>query len=107
MLSGCLPKEIIFEKKRPMNLDPKTIVVINSLGSLIMSIGMFAVSRSYLKEIGGIQRWAFASFLHSFGWIFLGLRGMLLFSFNTKARPSSISMDPKKSPAVVTLALDH
>ena len=77
MLSGCLPKEIIFEKKRPMNLDPKTIVVINSLGSLIMSIGMFAVSRSYLKEIGGIQRWAFASFLHSFGWIFLGLRGIV------------------------------
>ncbi len=58
-----------------MYLDPRTIIVVNITGTLLMSAGLYMVSRSYLKQMDGIRRWAGASLLHGLGWILYSLRG--------------------------------
>ena len=57
-----------------MYLDPRTIIVVNIAGTLLMSAGLFIVSRSYLTQMSAIRRWAGASLLHGIGWILYSLR---------------------------------
>ncbi len=57
-----------------MYLDPRTIIVVNIAGTLLMSAGLFIVSRSYLTQMNAIRRWAGASLLHGIGWILYSLR---------------------------------
>ncbi|HUX91471.1 MAG TPA: response regulator [Gallionellaceae bacterium] len=56
-----------------MNLDPRTVVILTVLSTLLMSISLFAVARGYLAEMRGITRWAFGTLLQSVGWILLAL----------------------------------
>lgn len=58
-----------------MNLDPRTIVILTVLSTLLMSIGLFVVARGYLAEMRGVTRWAAGTLLQSVGWIFLALTG--------------------------------
>lgn len=60
-----------------MNLDPRTIVVINFISALIMGIGLLNVSRGYLAQIRLVKKWAYATLLHSFGWALIGFRGFI------------------------------
>jgi signal transduction histidine kinase/DNA-binding response OmpR family regulator len=58
-----------------MNLDPRTIVILTVLSTLLMSIGLFVLARGYLAEMRGVNRWASGTLLQSVGWIFLALTG--------------------------------
>lgn len=60
-----------------MNLDPRTVVILTVLSTLIMSIGLFAMARGYLAEIRGVTRWASGTLLQSAGWILLALIGVI------------------------------
>jgi hypothetical protein len=60
-----------------MNLDPRTVVILTVLSTLLMSIGLFAVARGYLAEMRGIRRWAGGTLLQSIGWILLALMGVV------------------------------
>ena len=60
-----------------MNLDPRTISVINIFSSGLLGIALLAVSRGYLKQIRSISKWAQASLLHSFAWILYSLKGVV------------------------------
>ena len=61
-----------------MTLDPQTIIMMNIIGTLLMSISLFVVSRGYLAQIKGVTKWATATLIQSFGWLFVGaLRGII------------------------------
>lgn len=61
-----------------MTLDPQTIIMMNIIGTLLMSISLFVVSRGYLAQIKGVTKWATATMIQSFGWLFVGaLRGIV------------------------------
>jgi signal transduction histidine kinase len=61
-----------------MKLDPRSVLIIIIIGSLLMSGGMFAVARGYLGQVSGVQRWARATCMLGLGWIVSGvLRGMI------------------------------
>ncbi|MES2297586.1 MAG: ATP-binding protein [Pseudomonadota bacterium] len=61
-----------------MNLDPRTIIVIIIVGSLMMSGGMYVVTRGYLAQMRAVSHWAGATLVQALGWIVSGaLRGVL------------------------------
>lgn len=60
-----------------MNLDPRTVVILTVLSTLLMSIGLFAVARGYLTEMRGITRWATGTLMQSIGWVLLALAGVV------------------------------
>ena len=60
-----------------MNLDPRTVVILTVLSTLLMSMSLFAVARGYLAEMRGVTRWASGTLLQSIGWILLALLGLI------------------------------
>jgi hypothetical protein len=61
-----------------MNLDPRTIIIMNIIGTLLMSLSLFAISRGHLAQIQGVKRWSAATLVQSIGWLVVGaLRGIL------------------------------
>ena len=60
-----------------MNLDPRTVVILTVLSTLLMSISLFAVARGYLAEMRGVARWASGTLLQSAGWVMLAFIGIL------------------------------
>src|SRR3954466_7940358 len=60
-----------------MNLDPRTIVFIIIISTLLMSISLFSVWKAYFSRIIGVRHWAVAVFLQSIGWIFYAFRGYI------------------------------
>lgn len=61
-----------------VSLDPRTIMVMNIIGTLLMGLSLFVVTRGYLGEIKGIHKWAVATLLQSLGWLVTGgLRGVI------------------------------
>lgn len=61
-----------------MKLDVRTIMFVIIIGNLLMSAGLFSVSRGYLGQVRGVSRWAAATLIQTLGWIILGaLRGVL------------------------------
>ena len=56
-----------------MNFDAKTMVVMNIIGTFLMSISLFIVSRGYLAHIKGVTRWAVATLIQSIGWIIVSV----------------------------------
>lgn len=61
-----------------MNFDPKTLIMMNIIGTLLMSLSLFAVSKGYLAQIKGVTKWATATLIQSFGWLIMGaLRGIV------------------------------
>lgn len=60
-----------------MNLDPKTIVFINFIGTLLMSVGLLIISRSYFAQIRGTRNWAIATFIQSVFWLLLCFRDII------------------------------
>lgn len=61
-----------------MNLDPKTVILFNAIGSLSISFGFYIISRGNLSQIWEIRSWALSTFIQSAGWIIIGvLRGTI------------------------------
>lgn len=61
-----------------MNLDIRTIFIAIIIGGLLMTAGLFSVSRGYLGQVRGVSRWATATLIQTVGWIILGaLRGVI------------------------------
>jgi|GEM_PF-2698067 len=61
-----------------MSLDPKTIIMMNIVSALLMSISLFIVSLGYLGQIKGVAKWAIATLIQSIGWFILSvLRGII------------------------------
>lgn len=59
-------------------LDPRTIMMMNIIGNFLMGLSLFVISRGYLAQIRGINKWAIATLLQSAGWITVGvLRGLI------------------------------
>jgi PAS domain S-box-containing protein len=56
-----------------MKLDPRTVIFIIVIGSLLMSSGLFAVTRSHLGQVRGLSRWAAATAVQMCGWIVFGI----------------------------------
>ena len=69
LITHCISdKGIIF-----MHTDPFTALIFNTVAALLMSAGLFAVSRGYLGEVKGLCRWAMALLLLGIGCIFAAL----------------------------------
>ncbi|HNH07877.1 MAG TPA: hypothetical protein PK683_05200, partial [Leptospiraceae bacterium] len=61
-----------------MNIDIRTVTVLSIVSSFFMSISLFAVSKGFLGETGGVRKWAAAMLVQLFSWIFIGaLRGYI------------------------------
>ncbi|MES2590854.1 MAG: ATP-binding protein [Bacteroidota bacterium] len=61
-----------------MHFDPRTVMMMNLIGTMLMSVSLYAVSRGYLAPIKGITKWATATLLQSLGWFITGgLRGIV------------------------------
>lgn len=60
-----------------MNLDPRTIVILTVLSTLLMSGSLFFVARGYLADMRGVNRWAAGTLLQSIGWVLLALMGVI------------------------------
>ena len=58
-----------------MNLDPKTLILFNSISSLFIGLGLYTISHGYLGQIWEIRRWALTVLMQGAGWIFLGTIG--------------------------------
>lgn len=58
-----------------MHIDPFTLTVLNTITSLLMTTGLFALSRSHFNEIKGIRHWAAALLLISIGSGLMSLSG--------------------------------
>lgn len=56
-----------------MSFDAKTIIMMNIVGTLLMSLSLFIVSRGYLGQIKGVTKWAVATLIQSFGWIIVSV----------------------------------
>ena len=56
-----------------MNIDAKTIIMMNIVGTLLMSLSLLVVSRGHLGQIKGINKWAAATLIQSLGWIILSV----------------------------------
>ncbi len=65
-----------------MNLDPRTVVILTVLSTLLMGIGLLVVARGYLAEMRGISRWAAGTLLQSTAWILLALFGVIPDTFS-------------------------
>lgn len=57
-----------------MNLDPRTIILINVFVTLTVGLSMIAFSKSHLKEIPSIRQWAYATLLQTAGWTMIAFR---------------------------------
>jgi CheY-like chemotaxis protein/nitrogen-specific signal transduction histidine kinase len=61
-----------------VSLDPRTIMMMNVIGTLLMGLSLFVVSRGYLGQIKGVNEWAVATLIQSLGWLIAGaLRGSI------------------------------
>ncbi|MCW7506175.1 PAS domain-containing sensor histidine kinase [Leptospira paudalimensis] len=61
-----------------MNLDPRTVVFINIVGCLMMSLGLWFASGYYFKKLRMVKAWSLATLLQGIGWIVMGaLRGQI------------------------------
>ncbi len=60
-----------------MHIDPFSIIVFTIIISLMMSAGLFVVSRNYLTDVKGICYWAKALFLMGIGWSLTALYGII------------------------------
>jgi diguanylate cyclase (GGDEF)-like protein/PAS domain S-box-containing protein len=60
-----------------MHIDPFSIVVFSIIISLLMSAGLFVVSRDYLTDVKGIRYWATALLLLGLCWILFALYGTI------------------------------
>ncbi|MCW7463154.1 PAS domain-containing sensor histidine kinase [Leptospira limi] len=61
-----------------MNLDPRTVVFINIVGCLMMSLGLWFASGYYFKKLRMVKAWSLATLLQGLGWIVMGaLRGQI------------------------------
>jgi signal transduction histidine kinase/ActR/RegA family two-component response regulator len=61
-----------------VSLDPRTIMVMNIIGTLLMGLSLFVVTRGYLGQIKGIHKWGIATLIQSLGWLVAGgLRGLI------------------------------
>lgn len=59
-----------------MNLDPKTVIIFNSIGSLFISLGFYIISKGHLGKTLELRQWAYSTFIQAIGWILIGdLRG--------------------------------
>ena len=58
-------------------LDAFTLFAFNAIISFLMSVGLFAVSRSYFREIKGIRHWASALLLSSIGFALASQSGVV------------------------------
>lgn len=54
-----------------MILDPETIIMMNIISTLLMSISLYAISRKYLAQIKGVSQWATATLIQFFGWLLI------------------------------------
>ncbi len=61
-----------------MNIDPRTILIVNLLGCLIMSFGLWTASIAFFKRAKFVKEWAIATLVQAFGWAVTGaLRGVI------------------------------
>ena len=60
-----------------MNLDPTTVTYLIVVGACTMSIGLFALGRSYPSYMKGITRWTYGTLLQALGWLLLGVLGSI------------------------------
>ena len=60
-----------------MHIDPFTIVIFTIIISLLMSAGLFVVSRDYLTDVKGVHCWATALLLMATSWLLLALYGII------------------------------
>jgi diguanylate cyclase (GGDEF)-like protein/PAS domain S-box-containing protein len=60
-----------------MHIDPFSIVVFTVIISLLMSAGLFVMSRDYLSDVKGIRHWATALLLLGIGWVLFALYGFV------------------------------
>ena len=61
-----------------VSLDPRTIMVMNIIGTLLMGLSLFVVTRGYLGQVKGIHKWGIATLIQSLGWLVAGgLRGVI------------------------------
>ena len=58
-------------------LDPRSIVVLAGLISLMMALVLFFMRRSYPVAIGGLREWTAAPFFFFGSSVFFGLRGAI------------------------------
>jgi diguanylate cyclase (GGDEF)-like protein len=79
-------------------LDTKTILVLTALGSAMMSVGMFAVARTYPTYIKGITWWAWACVARAVGWVLLGAHGAI---------PDFFSIALANTLVVLSLAINY
>ncbi|MDF3822111.1 HAMP domain-containing sensor histidine kinase [Leptospira sp. 96542] len=56
-----------------MNIDPKTIIVVNVVGSLLMSLGLWSASKGYFSSLIAVKSWSIATFMQAVGWFVLGV----------------------------------
>ena len=60
-----------------MILEPRTVVVLNAVGAMLLSVGLFVVARSYLHRMQGVTTWGYGNVAQALGWIALALRGVI------------------------------
>ena len=61
-----------------MNIDPKTIIIINLIGSFCTGLGLYFASRGQLGRLKEVRNWAFATLIQCAGWLVYGvLRNIL------------------------------
>jgi PAS domain S-box-containing protein len=60
-----------------LNIDPRTIVFIIIISTMMMSISLLSVWKVYFSRIRSVRRWAVAIFLESLGWLFYAFRGYI------------------------------
>lgn len=61
-----------------MNIDPRTILIVNLFGCLIMSFGLWTASIAFFKRAKFVKEWAIATLVQAFGWAVTGaLRGVI------------------------------
>ena len=60
-----------------MHIDPFTIVIFTIIISLLMSAGLYVMSRDYLTDVKGVHCWATALLLMAISWLLLALYGII------------------------------
>ena len=60
-----------------MQIDLFTLIVLNIILSFLMSVCLFAVSRSHFNDMKGIQHWSVALLLLGISWILIVLKGVI------------------------------
>jgi len=81
-----------------MHIDPVSTIIFNTLGSLLMSAGLFAVSHGYLGEIKSLRRWAISLLLQALGWTLMML---------AKINPIFLIINAGSTFALLSLAMQY